>query len=295
MFDAYAVLGLTRSATLSDVKDAYRKISFHTHPRIVEKFNPKDASSSKVLFFDAAEAFEILSDSRIRGAYDKEGYAFLSAGEKPLYTFDTNAERVFESFFGTNNPFLPLLEGVSDKFNLVEAIAAAPKLDEVVHPIEVSLEDINVGVSRAATVTVQQGEETAERTVTVSVRPGEKSGINLKFEGDKSGLDNHVFQIKQSAHSHFSRDGANLKFTANITLFEALAGTVVTVTTLDGRKLNIPIDTVISPGTVKVVPEEGLPDVDHPGKKGSLLISFNISFPEKVSMEAAQQLRKLLP
>mmetsp|Transcript_36223 Transcript_36223/g.94222 ORF Transcript_36223/g.94222 Transcript_36223/m.94222 type:complete len:100 (-) Transcript_36223:143-442(-) len=56
-----------------------------------------------------------------------------------------------------------------------------------------------------------------------------------------------------------------------------------------------PFPAPFRPGTVKVVPEEGLPDVDHPGKKGSLLISFNISFPEKVSMEAAQQLRKLLP
>ena len=55
--DYYDVLGLSKSASSSEVKKAYRKLALKYHP---DK-NPDDASAEDK-FKEAAEAYEVLSD-----------------------------------------------------------------------------------------------------------------------------------------------------------------------------------------------------------------------------------------
>src|ERR1051326_1590613 len=67
--DYYEVLGLQRSATLDDIKKAYRRLAIKYHP---DK-NPGDASAEEK-FKEAAEAYGVLSDEEKRARHDRYGH-----------------------------------------------------------------------------------------------------------------------------------------------------------------------------------------------------------------------------
>ena len=68
--DYYDVLGLSKSASSSEVKKAYRKLALKYHP---DK-NPDDASAEDK-FKEAAEAYEVLSDETKKQQYDRFGHS----------------------------------------------------------------------------------------------------------------------------------------------------------------------------------------------------------------------------
>ncbi|MBZ0104511.1 MAG: molecular chaperone DnaJ [Sulfuricella denitrificans] len=68
--DYYEVLGVNRDASDDEIKKAYRKLAMKHHP----DRNP-DNPKAEEHFKEAKEAYEILSDSGKRGAYDQYGHA----------------------------------------------------------------------------------------------------------------------------------------------------------------------------------------------------------------------------
>jgi curved DNA-binding protein CbpA len=73
--DYYEVLGVERSASEKDIKDAYRKLAIKHHP---DK-NPGD-EEAVARFKEAAEAFEVLGDAEKRARYDRYGHAGVGGG-----------------------------------------------------------------------------------------------------------------------------------------------------------------------------------------------------------------------
>src|SRR6202030_2290232 len=67
--DYYTTLGIARNASEEEIKKAYRKLAMKHHP----DRNPEGHSEDK--FKEAKEAYEILSDSQKRAAYDRFGHA----------------------------------------------------------------------------------------------------------------------------------------------------------------------------------------------------------------------------
>jgi molecular chaperone DnaJ len=72
--DFYEVLGVNKDASEDDVKKAYRKLAMKWHP----DRNP-DNPKAEEHFKEAKEAYEILSDSQKRAAYDQFGHAGVDA------------------------------------------------------------------------------------------------------------------------------------------------------------------------------------------------------------------------
>ena len=73
--DFYEVLGLSKGASESEIKKAYRKLALKYHP---DK-NPDD-SSAEDKFKEAAEAYEILSNADKKSRYDQYGHAGMGQG-----------------------------------------------------------------------------------------------------------------------------------------------------------------------------------------------------------------------
>src|ERR1044072_358631 len=72
--DYYEVLGVSRGASETEIKSAYRKLAVRYHP---DK-NPGDQEAEEK-FKEAAEAYSVLSDADQRARYDRFGHAGASA------------------------------------------------------------------------------------------------------------------------------------------------------------------------------------------------------------------------
>ncbi len=74
--DYYEVLGVDRNAAESDIKKAYRRLAMRYHP----DRNPDQGEEAANRFKEAKRAYEVLSDTDRRAAYDQFGHAGVDAG-----------------------------------------------------------------------------------------------------------------------------------------------------------------------------------------------------------------------
>jgi molecular chaperone DnaJ len=94
--DAYEVLGVPRNADEAQVKKAFRKLARELHPDV----NAHDPDAEEK-FKEAAEAYEILSDSERRQVYDRYGHEGLrNGGRAPNFDAFGSVSDLFEAFFG---------------------------------------------------------------------------------------------------------------------------------------------------------------------------------------------------
>lgn len=91
--DYYEILGVGKSASADEVKKAYRKVAMQFHP----DRNPGDKVAEEK-FKEAAEAYEILSDSDKRGQYDRYGHAGVSGNGRGFGGGASNMEDIFSQF-----------------------------------------------------------------------------------------------------------------------------------------------------------------------------------------------------
>lgn len=89
--DFYEVLGVSREATVVEIKKVYRKIAIKNHP----DRNPGDDEAVS-RFKEASEAYNILSNNDKRAKYDRYGHAGLGAGAGGSQFHDVGD--IFEAF-----------------------------------------------------------------------------------------------------------------------------------------------------------------------------------------------------
>eukprot|EP00300_Choanocystis_sp_HF-7_P010787 c17154_g1_i3.p1 GENE.c17154_g1_i3~~c17154_g1_i3.p1 ORF type:complete len:370 (+),score=-31.74 c17154_g1_i3:39-1148(+) len=169
------------------------------------------------------------------------------------------------------------------------------KADDIVKDLPLSLEDLYTGVTKKMKITRKlldgsTGKQVeVEKVLEINVKPGWKSGTKVTFEKhgneEASGVEpaDLIFMIQEKPNATFKRDGNNLIHHVNISLGKALTGTTVVLNTLDNRRLDIPITDVITPTYKKVVRGEGMPISKEPGKKGDLILTFNVGFPSSLT------------
>ena len=95
--DYYEVLGVERTADETAVKKAFRRLARELHPDV----NAHDPDAEEK-FKEAAEAYEVLSDSERRQVYDRYGHDGLrSGGYAPSWQGFGSFTDIFDAFFGS--------------------------------------------------------------------------------------------------------------------------------------------------------------------------------------------------
>jgi molecular chaperone DnaJ len=104
--DFYVLLGVSREASETDIKKAYRKLAMEYHP----DRNP--ASDAEARFKEITEAYEVLRDPQKRSAYDRYGKAGLGGGGFGFHHVDlSEALNIFMRDFGGMGGFESIFGG----------------------------------------------------------------------------------------------------------------------------------------------------------------------------------------
>lgn len=91
--DYYDVLGVTKNATESEIKKAYRKLALKYHP---DK-NP-DNKEAEEKFKEAAEAYDVLSNAEKKQRYDQFGHAGMGGAAGGGFGGGMNMDDIFSQF-----------------------------------------------------------------------------------------------------------------------------------------------------------------------------------------------------
>ena len=89
--DYYEVLGVSKSANEAEIKKAYRKLAIKHHPD--KNQGDKDAEAK---FKEAAEAYEVLSNSQKKQQYDQFGHSGM--GGQGFGGGGMNMDDIFDHF-----------------------------------------------------------------------------------------------------------------------------------------------------------------------------------------------------
>ena len=318
--DYYQILCLPHNCSQEDIAESYRKLSLKYHPKVC---SPKNSAKSEYHFQKLCEAYEVLSDPIKKEIYDIYGHEGLKNGiidkkgnVKSGYIYSGNGHEIFEKFMGTSNPFT--LKGESEKGFFDEEKKEDKQLKEDIPQhididLECTLDELYNGCvknikykKRVITFDFRSTEE-KEASIEVEIFRGYDKNTVIHFKGmghQSPGMKDSdlIVHIKEKKHKFFQRVNKNdLIYVHKIDLAQALNSEPVRFTTLDGRKLNISIDEIISPSTVKIVPGEGMPIFENEMnvrdlniKKGDLFIKFDIKFPEYIDPVKKVEITNLL-
>ena len=132
--DPYEVLGVARDADERAIKKRFRAVARELHPDV-----NRDDPDAEEKFKEAAEAYEILSDSERRAVYDRYGHEGLdSSGFHSNFGGFGSFSDIFDAFFGGGDPF-------------GRSAGGAAQGGDVMVAVEVSLEE----AANGATVEVE--------------------------------------------------------------------------------------------------------------------------------------------
>ena len=138
--DYYEILGVAKTASQEEIKNAYRKLALKYHP----DRNP-DNKEAEEKFKAAAEAYQVLSDSEKRKRYDQFGTADM--GNMGGFSQEMNMEDIFENF---GDIFETLFGGAGGgKRRSSKASGPTPKRGHDLNKeITISLKESYVGIKK---------------------------------------------------------------------------------------------------------------------------------------------------
>ena len=118
--DYYEVLGVEKTASVEEIKKAYRKKAIQYHP---DK-NPGDKQAEEN-FKEAAEAYDVLSDPQKRQRYDQFGHAGVGgASQGGGFGGGMSMDDIFSQFgdiFGGHT--LAVIDNQTEQYNLASKAA----------------------------------------------------------------------------------------------------------------------------------------------------------------------------
>lgn len=320
--DYYEILGVTRTASEKEIKDAYRKLARKYHPDLNTGKNKKEAEEK---FKEINEANEVLSDPKKRAKYDqlgpnwKEGMEFRPP--PPPRGGRTAEEFHFEGFddLGGFSDFFESLFGGGGRGAGRTAAGArhsgargrAPlRGGDVESEMELTLEEAAHGTKRRVRLQGQTlcpvcrgsgidgreicrrcggvGRVVEEKDLTVTIPPGVRDGGRIRLAGqgepgEEGGPPGDLFiRVKSRPHPTFKWVDDHLQMEMEVFPWEAVLGGEIKVPTLDGEVM-LKIPPGSRSGQQFRLRGKGFPS--RGGEGGDLYVRILINVPRTITPE----------
>ena len=278
--DYYKILGITKTASESDIKSAYRKLARKHHPDL----NPNDRNAEQK-FKEINEANEVLSNVKNRKKYDKYGVEWKHADEiekqkKNQQQYQKGQQTYSNNEFNDNENYSDFFESMFGRSNNSRGSSQQFKGQDFNAELQLQLKDVFTTHKRTITIN--------GKNIRITIPAGIKNlqKIKLKSEGAPgiNGAPNGdlfiTFLIENN--TKFKLDNFNLYTTVDIDLYTAMLGGEITIDTFDGKvKLKIAPET--SNGSIVKLKGKGFPIYKSEEKFGDLMLTFQIKTPTKLN------------
>ena len=291
--DYYKILGLSKNASETDIKKAYRKLARKYHPDV----NPNDKEAEKK-FKEINEANEVLSNPENRKKYDEYGKDWKHAEEYEKARQQEHYQRSTHDPFGgyseeDYSDFFSSMFGGRSTGSRYQGRQVKFRGQDLNAELHLNLNDVYKTHKRTLTIN--------NKNIRITIPAGLENGQTIKIKGHGgqgiNGGPNGDLYIKFSIvnNTKFKREGDNLYSSIDIDLYKALLGGEQMVDTFDGKvKLNIKPET--ENGTKVKLKGKGFPKYKKEGQFGDLFITYNIKIPKNLShkeKELFTELKKL--
>lgn len=274
MSDPYQILGIVKSASDEEIKQAYKKLAKKFHPDA----NPDPLASEK--FKEISQAYEQIKTPEKRKAYDDSLSGFGAGFEFNNFAFraDAKTEEDLRSIF---RGF-----GRDARFNRTQQRPQAFLVN-----FQISLSEAFTGREAYIEVNLGNGQVQQLRLV---IPAGIKSGDVITFpdagpasEGNK--CDIHV-KVIVGKDKNFQRDHDDLVVAKSIDCFQAMLGDKISVIGIDGKELYVTIPAGTQPNQILRIKGQGMPNRISK-QRGDILVKINVTIPKRLTEEQTSILK----
>jgi DnaJ-class molecular chaperone len=315
--DYYATLGIAKTASDKEIKQAFRKLARKHHPDV----NPGD-KAAEAQFKQINEAHEVLSDPAKRRKYDELGanWRMYEQAEQqgtgsPFggFTVDfgnaagggyrTMSEDEMREMFGTEDPFSDFFKtffgggepGAGRRQGRARASGRARKGRDVEQEIELTLEEAFQGVTRRFAIKHDGHARTVDVRIPAGVSDGSRVRVSGEGEHGAGGASSGdlYLRIRLQPHPVFQRKGSDLHVRVRIPVTTAVLGGEADVATLSGKPLRLRIPPMTQNGQVFRLRGHGMTIVGKPQARGELYAAIEVQLPTSLTPEQRQHFEAL--
>jgi curved DNA-binding protein len=326
--DYYATLGVTKSASEKEIKQAYRKQARKHHPDV----NPGD-KNAEGRFKEINEAYEVLGDPEKRKKYDELGSNWkmyeqaqraggpgpgggspFGAGEwsgnygaGPSGGYRTMTADEMRDLFGNEDPFSDFFRtffsgGDADPQTGRRAGGRAGRGAprgrqgrDVEQTIDLSLEDAYQGTTRR--LAIKHGGHSRTVDVRIPAGVGEGSRVRVAGEGEHGSggatSGDLYLRVHVAPDSRFERKGHDLHIKVRVPVTTAVLGGEAEIPNLAGKPVRLKIPPTTQNGQVFRLKGHGMPLVGKPGEHGDLYATVEAELPRDLSPAQRQHYEAL--
>ena len=278
--DYYKLLGIDKTATQKDIKNAFRKLARKYHPDL----NPND-KDAKRKFQDINEANEVLSDPEKRKKYDQYGKDWQHSEQfekQNQYQQQQSGSRKKEySGYQSGGEFSDFFE------SLFGGATGAGRSRQVKYRGDDYTAELHLGLIDAYK-THKQTLTVNGKNIRITVPAGIENGQTIKIPGHggkgiNGGPDGDLYIAFSIANNpQFKRLGNDLFTTVELDLYLAILGGEKTIETLNGKvKLKVKPET--QNGSKVKLKEKGFPVYKNEGHFGDLYVTYLIKIPTNLT------------
>ncbi|MGZ3761340.1 MAG: DnaJ C-terminal domain-containing protein [Mucilaginibacter sp.] len=283
--DYYQTLGVAKTATDKDIKNAYRKLARKYHPDL----NPNDAEANKK-FQQLNEANEVLSDPEKRKKYDQYGEHWQHGEEYARAQQQAKQQQgrqqgsygsPFENYGSTNFGG----EDFSDFFQSMFGQRGGGR------QAKYRGQDLNAEFNMSlleASETHKQALTINGKNIRITIPGGIENGQTIKIAGHGNPGTNGgpagdlYIKFTVTDDPRFKRKGNDLYNTIKLDLYTAVLGGEITAETLIG-KVKVKVKPETQNGTKVKLKGKGMPVYKKEGEFGDLYLTYDIQIPTNLT------------
>jgi curved DNA-binding protein len=305
--DYYKTLGVAKTATEKEIKQAFRKLARKLHPDV----NPGD-KAAEARFKEVNEAYEVLGDPASRKKYDELGAnwrmyeqagaqggnpfagGFNVGGTGGRGGFRTMSQEEMEELFGDSNPFSDFFTtffggsagGGTGAHTRGGRVRQRPGRD-IENEIELSLEDAYHGTMRR--LSLKHDGHARSVDVRIPAGVGDGSRVRISGEGEPgtggAASGDLYLRVRLAPHPLFERKGRDLYVKVPLPVTTAVLGGEVEVPTIAGKPVRLRIPAVTQSGQVFRLKGYGMPAVNKNEEKGDAYARVEAQLPTQLTPE----------